>query len=80
MRVVIEDVVTSSEEDSITSIATPDPVIAAIGPEGGFTESEIRAAEKAGFVALTLGPRILRTETAGPALLAALQARWGDLG
>ena len=61
-------------------VQTSGPVIAAIGPEGGFTESEIRAAEKAGFVALTLGPRILRTETAGPALLAALQARWGDLG
>lgn len=49
-----------------------------IGPEGGFEESEIRAARTAGFVPLRLGSRILRTETAGPAALAAILALWGD--
>lgn len=50
-----------------------------IGPEGGLSDDEVRRASAAGFVSLRLGPRILRTETAGMAALAALQARWGDL-
>jgi len=49
-----------------------------IGPEGGFEEGEVRAAFAAGFKPVSLGPRILRTETAGLAMLAALMARWGD--
>jgi 16S rRNA (uracil1498-N3)-methyltransferase len=49
-----------------------------IGPEGGFEESEITTAHVAGFRALSLGPRVLRTETAGPAALAAMMALWGD--
>lgn len=54
-------------------------VAVAIGPEGGFTEQEIALAQRAGFVVATLGPRVLRAETAGPAALAALQAIAGDL-
>jgi 16S rRNA (uracil1498-N3)-methyltransferase len=49
-----------------------------VGPEGGFTDKEVEAARCAGFQAVRLGPRVLRTETAAPALLAALQALWGD--
>ena len=49
-----------------------------IGPEGGFEEGEVLAARAAGFVPLRLGSRILRTETAGPAALAAILALWGD--
>jgi 16S rRNA (uracil1498-N3)-methyltransferase len=49
-----------------------------VGPEGGFTAGEVAAAEAAGVVPITLGPRVLRTETAGVAALAALQALWGD--
>ncbi|MBA2352648.1 MAG: 16S rRNA (uracil(1498)-N(3))-methyltransferase [Burkholderiales bacterium] len=49
-----------------------------IGPEGGFTDDEVRATATAGFVPVALGPRILRTETAGPAALAAMQALYGD--
>jgi 16S rRNA (uracil1498-N3)-methyltransferase len=49
-----------------------------VGPEGGFTATEVEAAQRAGFAPLRLGPRVLRTETAAPALLAALQALWGD--
>jgi 16S rRNA (uracil1498-N3)-methyltransferase len=48
------------------------------GPEGGLTAGEERAAEAAGFVAVRLGPRVLRTETAAVAALAAMQALWGD--
>lgn len=50
-----------------------------VGPEGGLSDSELRDAERAGFIAAQLGPRILRTETAGLAALAALQATCGDL-
>lgn len=49
-----------------------------IGAEGGLDPQEIIAAEQAGFQAVRLGPRVLRTETAGLAALAALQAIWGD--
>jgi 16S rRNA (uracil1498-N3)-methyltransferase len=51
-----------------------------IGPEGGLSPAEISQAQRAGFSGVRLGPRILRTETAGVAALAALQALWGDLG
>ena len=49
-----------------------------VGPEGGLTVDEERAAGDAGFKPVRIGPRILRTETAAPALLAASQALWGD--
>jgi len=49
-----------------------------IGPEGGLSNAEIATAEHAGFTGIQLGPRVLRTETAGMAALAALQTLWGD--
>lgn len=49
-----------------------------VGPEGGWDESEIALAEQAGCTAVRLGPRVLRTETAGLAALAALQCLAGD--
>ncbi|WP_374328770.1 16S rRNA (uracil(1498)-N(3))-methyltransferase [Azonexus sp.] len=49
-----------------------------IGAEGGLDPQEVIAARQAGFQAVRLGPRVLRTETAGLAALAALQALWGD--
>lgn len=54
-------------------------VALAIGPEGGFDDNERVLAARVGFHAATLGPRILRTETAGIAGLAVLQAMAGDL-
>ncbi|MDP2399736.1 MAG: 16S rRNA (uracil(1498)-N(3))-methyltransferase [Burkholderiales bacterium] len=48
------------------------------GPEGGLSPTEIDDAVRAGFTPLRLGPRVLRTETAAVALLAAMQALWGD--
>jgi 16S rRNA (uracil1498-N3)-methyltransferase len=53
-------------------------VTIAVGPEGGFTDHEIALAGRAGFVVVCLGPRVLRTETAGTAALAALQTIAGD--
>lgn len=54
-------------------------VIVLIGPEGGLAESEQRAALDAGFIAVRLGPRTLRTETAAVAAVTSLQQRFGDL-
>lgn len=51
-----------------------------VGPEGGLTREEVARASAAGYVSVTLGERILRTETAGPAIVALLQYRLGDLG
>lgn len=50
-----------------------------VGPEGGLGDRDIHALNTAGFEGLVLGPRILRTETAGLAALAALQALHGDI-
>ena len=49
-----------------------------VGPEGGFTPEERRRAEGSGFVPVCFGPRVLRTETAPLAAIAAMQALWGD--
>ncbi len=54
-------------------------VVVLIGPEGGFSDTEYDNATAAGFSAVRCGPRILRTETAAVAVLAALQALHGDL-
>lgn len=53
-------------------------VMLAVGPEGGFGDNDLATLRRAGFDALALGPRILRTETAGVAAMAALQAVHGD--
>lgn len=49
-----------------------------IGPEGGWSDDELAACRAAGCGGVTLGPRVLRTETAGLAAVAAMQALWGD--
>jgi 16S rRNA (uracil1498-N3)-methyltransferase len=66
-------------EYALRSLAKPDGEIALlVGAEGGFTPAEQHAALAHGFVPVQLGPRVLRTETAGLAALAAIQALWGD--
>ena len=50
-----------------------------VGPEGGLSDAEVAAACEAGWKPMALGPRILRTETAGIAAIAAFQTLWGDL-
>lgn len=49
-----------------------------IGPEGGFSDAELAQVKAAGLTPASLGPRVLRTETAGPAAIAVLQAVSGD--
>ncbi len=57
---------------------TPAGGMLVVGPEGGLGERDTDALTRAGFLGLRLGPRVLRTETAGLAALAALQAMHGD--
>jgi 16S rRNA (uracil1498-N3)-methyltransferase len=59
--------------------AVPETVWLLCGPESGFADEELAQARDSGWVAVGLGPRLLRTETAGLAALAVVQARWGDL-
>jgi 16S rRNA (uracil1498-N3)-methyltransferase len=50
-----------------------------VGPEGGFSEAEEELAIQRGAICVSMGERILRTETAGLAALAAIQALWGEM-
>ena len=73
------------ESEEVTGLkslsqAAPERVIVLIGPEGGFSAGEAEAAKKEGFVPVSLGKRILRTETAGLAAVSILQFLWGDMG
>jgi 16S rRNA (uracil1498-N3)-methyltransferase len=61
LRTVLHDL---SEEDSVVIL---------IGPEGGLAATEVEEAREAGWVTVSLGPRILRAETAGVAVLAIIQ-------
>lgn len=65
---------------SLSTIDRPaTKVCVLVGPEGGFSDAEYQLADAAGFIPVSLGPRVLRTETAATAALVILQARWGDL-
>lgn len=77
MRLLLDPFVTHG----IAGIAAPaDGMLTiAIGPEGGWSPRDREMLETAGFTGVRLGPRVLRTETAGLAAIAALQARFGDL-
>jgi 16S rRNA (uracil1498-N3)-methyltransferase len=64
----------------LAAAGTPRAALVVVGPEGGLAGDEVEAARARGLTVVSLGPRILRAETAGPALLAILQSRFGDLG
>lgn len=59
--------------------ADVDRVDVLVGPEGGFSQREADAAIGRGFVAVSMGPRVLRSETAALTAIALAQAKWGDL-
>lgn len=69
-RVPLADVVSGARPKSISVL---------VGPEGGITREEAAEAEAQGYRSVGFGPRILRTETAGLAILAVLQYLYGDL-
>ena len=83
----------NSDEKQIKLIASPDgnhsltnvpeqeisSCVYLIGPEGGFSSSELNQAVSSGFKVISLGPRILRLETAVVAMTTLIQSRWGDI-
>ena len=67
--------------DTLATLSKPEKDVALlIGPEGGLSDNEIKMAIEHGFNGIRLGPRTLRTETAGLTTLSVIQQLWGDLG
>lgn len=67
-------------KDVLDSVPRAEDVFVFVGPEGGFTADEVEACTAAGARPVSLGPRILRTETAGLVVTALVLYAWGDLG
>jgi 16S rRNA (uracil1498-N3)-methyltransferase len=67
-------------KQALAAASQTDLVYALVGPEGGFSLEEIAQAEAAGFQSVSLGRRVLRTETAAIVALSLLQYELGDLG
>jgi 16S rRNA (uracil1498-N3)-methyltransferase len=65
--------------DALAGTSAPRSALLVVGPEGGLGPAEVEAARARALTIVSLGPRILRTETAGPAVVAILQSRFGDL-
>lgn len=74
---ILDPSATQGIDKQQTSI--PLPITLLVGPEGGFTNSEIQYSIAQGYKAILLGPRILRSETAGLAAVTLLQYLYGDL-
>lgn len=66
------------KQQALTNYTKPCSLSVLVGPEGGFTDREVSFTRQQGFNGLTLGPRILRTETAALAALSVFQFYWGD--
>ena len=64
----------------LTALERPESLLLLVGPAGSFEPAEVTQLEEAGFVGVSLGPRILRSETAAITAVALAQATWGDLG
>jgi len=69
----------SAERGLLEHAAPAHGLVVAVGPEGGFAAADWRRLDAARFLRVTLGPRVLRAETAALAACAIAQARWGDL-
>jgi len=67
-------------KEVLTGFRDKKNVVLLIGPEGGFSNEEVSAAVKEGFIKASLGPRILRTETAPIAAISIIQYELGDIG
>ncbi len=65
---------------SVKARGHPSSVRLLIGPEGGFTAQEVARAREAGFLVASLGPRLLKVDTAALAALTLIQQAFGDLG
>ncbi|MFT7179408.1 MAG: 16S rRNA (uracil1498-N3)-methyltransferase [Oceanospirillaceae bacterium] len=78
-KLVLHPLLHSNQTKPLASQTTPASCALLIGPEGGLTDQEVEQAHTHGYTGLSLGPRILRTETAPLAALTLLQYIWGDL-
>lgn len=67
------------DKNTLTHEQPQDPIRLCIGPEGGFSETEVELLHRLDMHTLGLGPRVLRTETATTVALTLMQAHWGDL-
>ncbi len=80
LRLILwEDERECSLKQTLSSQEKPDSVVVAIGPEGGFDPLEVKHFSQHGFQPVSLGSRILRTETAGIAILAIMQYIWDEM-
>jgi 16S rRNA (uracil1498-N3)-methyltransferase len=66
--------------DTLAELPKPEAIALIVGPEGGLSAEEAATATGGGFIPVSLGPRIVRTETAGLVMMAILQFYWGDIG
>ena len=66
------------DDASVTHMRRSKSIMLLIGPEGGFSDDEIKTAKQAGFCCVKLGQRIMRTETAALAAVSVLQTKFGD--
>lgn len=80
MRLILWEGETDRGLKEVLKERPPENVICLIGPEGGFSEEEVSTAIEKGFVPVTMGKRILKTETASLAFLSIIQYEWGDMG
>ncbi|HVR69746.1 MAG TPA: 16S rRNA (uracil(1498)-N(3))-methyltransferase [Vicinamibacteria bacterium] len=78
LRLLLDE--TPGQPSLSTLTRPPGAVLALVGPAGGWEPHELERLQSAGFRRVSLGPRVLRAETAAIALVAALQLLWGDLG
>lgn len=67
-------------KETLAGLPMPETVAVIVGPEGGLSAEEAAKARESGFIPVSLGERIVRTETAGLVMVAILQFYWGDLG
>ena len=64
----------------LAEVRAPERIAVIVGPEGGLTGEEVATALECGFISVSLGKRIVRTETAGLTIMAILQFYWGEIG
>jgi 16S rRNA (uracil1498-N3)-methyltransferase len=69
-----------NKELTVSDLKPPEKIFILLGPEGGFTLKEVENAKESGFITASLGPRILRAETATIAACTLLQYLFGDMG
>lgn len=79
LGIVLHEAAPTMLRDRLPEVA-PEAIGIVVGPEGGFTDDEVEALTTRGAVAAGLGDRILRTETAGPAVAAIVAYTYGSLG